>query len=130
MGISSKTLNLLDCTKAFIQVEQNECGFLPAIVDIKDPRLGSFIIKVASDSQPGTLNDWRKHSPLNPKAFSNSLDVSRFRKFLEDEGSALVKFPFYRAKVSSIAREFNALGIVEGKRKQLENINAKGTMGR
>lgn len=120
--ISSNTLNLLDCMAAFIEVNQNVCGFLPASIETNDPRLGSFTFRVADDFRSSSLSVSRKSSSfstLNSRDFSNSLDVSRIQEILEDEGSVAIKSPFYCKEESPTVEELIASDEEDGKRKKI-----------
>lgn len=43
VSITTQILNLLDCTRACIQVKRNLCGFVPACIEVKDAKNGVFL---------------------------------------------------------------------------------------
>lgn len=98
VSISSKTLNMLDISKAIIQVKKNLCGFLPSSVVVNDPRLGSFTIAAEEVVKVDRYHASRRIAiqiKLEIEFFSNSLDIERVQTILEDEGSALTETIIY-----------------------------------
>lgn len=89
LEISSKTLNMLDASEAFIKVKPKYCGLIPTTVTIVDEKYGSFEIRASANCLPSSVDSYV--SNLDYKTLSNPLDVERFRRISEDEQSDLIR---------------------------------------
>lgn len=73
---------MLDCCKAFIEVERNLCGFLLTIIEIKDKIRGYVFLRYENDvvlDPPNIFNEIPSRNDL-----SKSLDLYRLHHFYID----------------------------------------------
>lgn len=78
--ISSQTLNFLDCSATYIDVEKNLCGFISATILIKSPKRGDFFLRFddITPFDPPNIISRELH-------FSNSSDLNKIYQILKDE---------------------------------------------
>lgn len=103
-SISLKTMNLINCSEAKIKVSQNLCGFLPAMVELRDAfRDNIFLnfgdIKVLE--APKVIEEALFISYVN-----NPIDLLRINQVLLDEGGESpdmlkLKWAFLSSKYSN-----------------------------
>lgn len=86
-GLKKISSKLLDCSEAWIQVQKNTCGYLPASIDI-NTKFESFVVRMnATDI---SVNKPRSSFKVFSIAdSSNPLDIQRFQEALADEESRL-----------------------------------------
>lgn len=111
LKISSKTLNMLNASEAFIKVKPNYCGLIPATVTIADEKYGSFTIRVATNHRP--LSEVSGISNMNYEELSNPLDVERIRRILEDEWTNFIRNNVEAERSQPEEEKYLNLGIQE-----------------
>lgn len=103
VSISTRTLNMLDVSEAIIQVEPNQCGLLPAFVELLPQGSRSFIIRISQDQNSARY--MRPYSLFKHGNLMNSLDIARFQTVMEVERSFPLGFDVYSNKRNNIASQ-------------------------
>ena len=77
-------LNLLNVSEEKIQVKRNQCGFVPATLEITDFNRGNFFLHLGDFEQIEPPPLTKGH--LSFEDFSNPFDLQRLNQTLKDEG--------------------------------------------
>lgn len=78
VSIASETLNLLNVSKARIQVMDNKCGFMPALIEIKNEKRGNIFLNFGDIELDNDLSFTKGDLFINN--FYNLIDRARLNR--------------------------------------------------